>query len=200
MQPPDPPASSQPVPDTPPAVPVPTSSHKKKAPSQKKKGRNQYTKDRDNRDHDESPARSVSRDITRHGDENGTSHSKSSAQEGGGKHSKSKGGMNSRVTMTDMKRRANFIVEFITRTQVDLANEPLSETPPSSQQKSTGGASSSSTPSAKPNGISSKKPGEAPASSNDQTNNGNEFKDLSCIEMMDSLTRDLVKWQQEFAP
>ncbi|KAI6083732.1 hypothetical protein F4821DRAFT_183345 [Hypoxylon rubiginosum] len=200
VQPPDPPASSQPVPDTPPAVPVPTSSHKKKAPSQKKKGRNQYTKDRDNRDHDESPARSVSRDITRHGDENGTSHSKSSAQEGGGKHSKSKGGMNSRVTMTDMKRRANFIVEFITRTQVDLANEPLSETPPSSQQKSTGGASSSSTPSAKPNGISSKKPGEAPASSNDQTNNGNEFKDLSCIEMMDSLTRDLVKWQQEFAP
>ncbi|KAI1779161.1 hypothetical protein F4818DRAFT_437952 [Hypoxylon cercidicola] len=198
-QPPDPPASSQPVPDTPPAVPAPASSHKKKAPNQKKKGRNQYTKDRD-RDHDESPARSVSRDITKNGDENGTSHNKSSAQEGGGKQGKSKGGMNSRITMTDMKRRANFIVEFITRTQVDLANEPLADSPPSPQPKSTGGGTSSSTPSAKPNGTSSKKPDEGAASSNGPTRNGAEFKDLSCIEMMDSLTRDLVKWQQEFAP
>lgn len=26
-----------------------------------------------------------------------------------------------------------------------------------------------------------------------------EFKDLSCLEMMDVLTRQLVKWQNEFA-
>ncbi|KAI0172618.1 hypothetical protein GGR52DRAFT_415622 [Hypoxylon sp. FL1284] len=196
-QPPDPPASSQPVPDTPPPAPTPANSHKKKAPTQKKKGRNQYTKDRD---HDESPARSVSRDITKNGDENHTSHAKSSAQEGGGKQSKSKGGMNSRITMTDMKRRANFIVDFITRTQVDLANDPLSTSTPSSQQERTDSGKSSSTSPTKVNGTSNKKPDEATSSSNGPISNGSEFKELSCIEMMDSLTRDLVKWQQEFAP
>ncbi|KAI1417244.1 hypothetical protein F5Y13DRAFT_82451 [Hypoxylon sp. FL1857] len=210
-QPPEPPVSSQPAPDTPPAAPVPVSSNKKKATNHKKKGRNQYTKDRDNRDHDESPARSVSRDITRNGDENGTSHTKSSAQEGTGKQSKAKGGMNSRITMTDMKRRANNILEYITRTQVELASEPLSEPADDGQQNSAPNGTANGVPLIKVNGDSHKKPESANTNSNGATTNGTnganstllalkEFKEMSCIEMMDVLTRDLVKWQQEFAP
>lgn len=207
-QPPEPPQSSQQLPDTPPAVPAPTT-HKKKATTQKKKGRNQYTKDRDNRDHDESPARSVSRDITRNTDENGTSHTKSSAQETTGKHGKSRGGMNSRITMTDMKRRANNILEYITRTQVELASEPLSEPVPGSEQNNTvTNGSSNSVPSIKVNGDNNKKHDDGKATPNGSTSNGTnntllslkDFKEMSCIEMMDVLARDLVKWQQEFAP
>ncbi|OTA82004.1 hypothetical protein M434DRAFT_401169 [Hypoxylon sp. CO27-5] len=206
-QPPEPPVSSQPAPDTPPAVTAPTNSSKKKATNHKKKGRNQYTKDRDNREHDESPARSVSRDITRNGDENGTSHTKTSAQEGTGKQSKSKGGMNSRITMTDMKRRANNILEYITRTQVELANEPLSEPAGDTQQNNTPNGTANGVPSIKVNGDSSKKPEGVITVPNGPTTNGansaflalKEFKEMSCIEMMDVLTRDLVKWQQEFA-
>lgn len=208
-QPPEPPASSQPAPDTPPAAPAPTHSHKKKATNQKKKGRNQYTKDRDNRDHDESPARSVSRDITRNADENGTTHTKS-GQETTGKQSKSKGGMNSRITMTDMKRRANNILEYITRTQVELVNEPLSESADDSHPSNDGSGSVNGVPSIKVNGDGDKKPEDSNRSSNGPTSNSTnnsansnalplkEFKEMSCIEMMDLLTRDLVKWQQEF--
>ncbi|KAI1472370.1 uncharacterized protein F4812DRAFT_464472 [Daldinia caldariorum] len=202
-QPPDPPVSSQPPPDTPPAAPVTTTSHKKKATNQKKKGRNQYTKDRDNRDHDESPARSVSRDITRNGDENGPSHTKST-NEPTSKHSKTKGGMNSRITMTDMKRRANNILEYITRTQVELASEPLSDSA-GTEQNSNGSATA--VPSIKVNGDSRKHDTVSIAINGSATNGVShglpslkEFKDMSCIEMMDILTRDLVKWQQEFAP
>ncbi|KAI0884005.1 uncharacterized protein GGS22DRAFT_28766 [Annulohypoxylon maeteangense] len=206
-QPPEPPVSSQPVPDTPPAAPVPTHSHKKKATNQKKKGRNQYTKDRDNRDHDESPARSVSRDITRNIEENGTSHIKS-GQETTGKQSKSKGGMSSRITMTDMKRRANNILEYITRTQVELASEPLSDPVKSSHPNNSNNGSVNGVPLIKVNGDDNKKGGNTNTSINGSTSNGTnndtlplkEFKEMSCIEMMDILTRDLVKWQQEFVP
>ncbi|KAI1089533.1 hypothetical protein F5B19DRAFT_466969 [Rostrohypoxylon terebratum] len=208
-QPPEPPASSQPAPDTPPAAPAPTHSHKKKATNQKKKGRNQYTKDRDNRDHDESPARSVSRDITRNADENGTTHTKS-GQETTGKQSKSKGGMSSRITMTDMKRRANNILEYITRTQVELANEPLSGSVDNAQPNKDSNGPVNGVPSIKVNGDSDKKLEDSNKNASGPTSNGTnngthnnalplkDFKEMSCIEMMDILTRDLMKWQQEF--
>ncbi|KAI1080467.1 hypothetical protein F5B20DRAFT_580133 [Whalleya microplaca] len=221
-QPPDPPLSSQPPPDTPPAVQAPTTSNKKKS-QHKKKGRNQYTKDRDNHDHDISPARSMSRDVTKNGDENGTSHHKSTGHDGNHRQGKSKGGMNSRITMTDMKRRANNILDYIARTQVELANE----TPPESNHRpnTTDDRSTSAVPQIKVNGDNSKKADGASATSNGSTpshqrvneadKNGagqnlngtgsthtalKEFKDMSCVEMMDALSRDLVKWQQEFAP
>ncbi|KAI5867856.1 hypothetical protein GGS23DRAFT_550338 [Durotheca rogersii] len=205
-QPPEPPQSSLPAPDTPPAVPAPTNTHKKKTTNQRKKGRNQYTKDRENRDHDASPARSLSRDVTRNGDENGTSHGKSSAHDTATKQSKSKGGMNSRITMTDMKRRANNILEYITRTQVELASDPLSEPTARSQQNSASNGATGTASPVKANGDKCKKPEKAATGLNGPISNGTsssvsplkEFKDLSCVEMMDALTRDLVKWQQEF--
>ncbi|KAI1504924.1 hypothetical protein F5X99DRAFT_331334 [Biscogniauxia marginata] len=200
--------SSQPPPDTPPAPPALTASHKKKsATHSKKKGRNQYTKDRDNHDHDDSPARSVSRDVTRNADENGTSHTKASGHEGTGKHTKSKGGMNSRITMSDMKRRANGILEYISRTQVELASEPWSESKAKNNQ---GDGPEVTLPKISLNGgnnsSTTKLDGPLPTTNGSTSNivadplfSMKGFKDLSCVEMMDALTRDLVKWQQEFA-
>ncbi|RYP02806.1 hypothetical protein DL764_005602 [Monosporascus ibericus] len=207
VQPPDPPASSQPRPDTPPTAQATASSNKKKGTSQHKKGkgRNQYTKDRDNHDHDDSPARSLSRDVTRNADENTTSHSKPAANDSSSKHSnKSKGGMNSRVTMSDMKRRANNILEYISRTQIELANDPLAESKASPAQNTTDYGSADPVSHTKINGDG----GNRKADNASLLTNGSaaaaglslkEFKDMSCVEMMDALARDLVKWQQEFA-
>lgn len=203
VQPPEPPASSQPVPDTPPADQAPPSSNnnikKKAAPQPKKKGRNQYTKDRDHLN-EETPVRSMSREIGR---EKEDSHSRS--HEASHKHnSKSKGGMNSKITMTDLKRRANNLMEFITRTQLDLANEPLSEKNSPRQ-----GASEDATGEhhAQVNGVNGAN-GTLQLGGDSRltaTNGGGvvpptkEFKELTCVEMMDVLSRDLVKWQREFA-
>ncbi|KAH8662202.1 hypothetical protein BX600DRAFT_513062 [Xylariales sp. PMI_506] len=225
--PPDPPPSSQPAPDTPPANLTPpvansnkdnnininnnnnnnnntsnsisssnstnTNNNKKKLPAQpKKKGRNQYTKDREGLDNEESPARSMSRDISRNQD--------TSAHEGNTKqNSKTKGGMNSKVTMSDMKRRANNILEFIQRTQVELANEPLSEKN-SPRQAAAEDRTGSDLPAVQING-SKAEPGPGPSLQNGAARSlMKDFNQLGCVEMMDSLTRDLVKWQQEFAP
>ncbi|KAK6820803.1 hypothetical protein PG987_015203 [Apiospora arundinis] len=204
-QPPDLPMSSQPAPDTPPANPPPSASHKKKAaPQHRKKGRNQYTKDRDGHDHDDSPARSMSRDIARNQDDHGVTHTKSSINESHNKHTnaKAKGGMSSKITMSDLKRRANNILEFISRTQVELANEPLSEKN-SPRHETTDDRSAIDMPPIQVNGaqasdekdcmdILATKPPTSLVPLKD-------FKDMSCVEMMDSLTRDLVKWQKEFA-
>ncbi|ORY60606.1 uncharacterized protein BCR38DRAFT_459648 [Pseudomassariella vexata] len=206
VQPPDPPASSQPVPDTPPAEKVPTSSHKRKAASQHKKGkgRNQYTKDRDMQENEDTPARSMSREIARNADENVATHTKSSLHEGPGKHSsRAKGGMNSKITMSDLKRRANNILEFITRTQVELANEPLSEKN-SPRHGNTDDGSTGKVRAMQPNGGDASKEntpvesGTANLASTTPAVPMKDFKELDCVEMMDALTRDLVKWQQEF--
>lgn len=199
-QPPEmPTVSSQPAPDTPPANPPPASFHKKKAASHhKRKGRNQYTKDRDNHDNEESPARSMSRDVTHNHNENGTTLNKSSGHEGGSRNHKSKGGMSSKITMSDMKRRAHNILEFITRTQVELANEPLSEKN-SPRQTTTEVNTNGNIPAIKVNGSNSSNGGTPPTETG-TAGPSKEFKDLNCVEMMDALTRELVKWQQEFAP
>ncbi|KAK8075055.1 hypothetical protein PG997_009718 [Apiospora hydei] len=202
VQPPDPPVSSQPAPDTPPANP-PSASHKKKAaPQPRKKGRNQYTKDRDAHEHEDSPARSMSRDIARNHDDHHVAHTKPSVHETHNKHSnsKAKGGMSSKITMSDLKRRANNILEFIGRTQVELANEPLSEKN-SPQHAATDDGSATDMP-IQVNGTQPSNEKEClditvtrPPTSTGPTK---DFKDMSCVEMMDSLTRDLVKWQKEF--
>ncbi|KAI0509568.1 hypothetical protein F5B22DRAFT_316304 [Xylaria bambusicola] len=199
-QPPDPPVpSSQPPPDTPPIPQATTTTSKKKATQSKKKGRNQYTKDRDH-EHEASPVRSVSRDISRNADEAGTT-TKHTGHETTSKHSKARGGMNSKITMSDMKRRVHGILEYITRKQVELVNDPLSETTSTASQA---GTEDDAVPTSKVNGDSpTKKPVvEIPitngAGSNLPTDPTAIFKDMSCVEMMDSLTRDLMKWQQEF--
>jgi hypothetical protein len=87
--------------------------------------------------------------------------------------------MNSKITMTDMKRRASALLDFISRTQVDLAGETISAVDGTPDKAS----SESSTQKPEGHGVDQSK----------------DFKGLNCMEMMDSLTRRLVKWQQEYS-
>ncbi|KAK3330900.1 hypothetical protein B0H66DRAFT_598424 [Apodospora peruviana] len=197
------PLSQQPSPDTPPASAVPSKIDKKR--SHKKKGRNQYTRDRDGHDED-SPARSQSRDIQK--DEHVASVGPKTSGEGphSKSHSKSKGGMSSKITMTDMKRRAAALLDFISRTQVELAGETLADARAAAADflKANGGGNnnggSSTTTASEKNlqdGGSDASPAAESASATGSL--GREFKELNCLEMMDTLTRRLVKWQQEYA-
>lgn len=198
-QPPDPPVLSQPPLESTPAPPTPVGTTTKKKPTHsRKKGRNQYTKDRDN-EHEASPARSISRDVPRNADENGTNHAKNPAHEGAGK-SKAKGGMSSRVTMSDMKRRVHGILDYISRKQLELVGEPLSDLSSAPSQAGTEDGPATT----KVNGDTSeqKATGEVPMTSGAASHVPADptalFKEMSCVEMMDALTRDLMKWQQEF--
>ncbi|KAH8647434.1 hypothetical protein BGZ60DRAFT_437958 [Tricladium varicosporioides] len=195
-QPLDPPTSSQAAtPDTPPTT-QPTTSHRKggRPPNARKGklGKNQYTKDRDNQDGDDhSPHRSQSRDVQR-GDDNGHgSGNKGSNSEGKPSKSKSAG---SKISMGDMRKRVAAILDYISRTQLELAGESLSPSTTDAAEK-TIRSIVDGLPMIKVNG---EKDHESKSDENgDQSKK--DFKDLTCLEMMDVLTRQLVKWQKEFA-
>ena len=187
----DPTSSQVATPDTPPPNP-PGISHKKggRPPNVRKGklGKNQYTKDRDlHQDGDDpSPGRSQSRDVPRN-DENGHVHSaRGSINEG--KPSKSKTASTNKITMSDMKKRVAAILEFISRTQLELASEPISPATGNSTEKLMLGIAEG-LPMIKVNGNQGVGGGDGEEK---------DFKDLSCLEMMDALTRQLVKWQKEF--
>ncbi|KAG5979249.1 hypothetical protein E4U55_005377 [Claviceps digitariae] len=174
-----------PTPDTPPTShPVSGSSHKRGARSNRRgKGKNQYTKDREAEEG--SPVRSMSRDIQKGDEATTTGHSKSSVNEH--KNSKGKANVANKMSMLDMKRRVAAIMEFISRTQVDLAAEaPLSQ--------STSGQES---PQEKAGSVQTS--GETVNSSAPDASDSSRFKELNCIEMMDVLTRDMVRWQNQYA-
>ncbi|KAJ4147729.1 hypothetical protein LMH87_002236 [Akanthomyces muscarius] len=191
----EPPSASEPPPTlaNAPGTPPPTgtaisSSHKRTSKSNQKRirGKNQYTKDRD--ENEESPARSVSRDIQRTAED---SHPKSPSSDTR-QSSKSKSAAASKMTMLDMKRRVAAIMEFISRTQVDLAAEAAYQTSSSSGEASPEKASVDARSSAK--GSSGALKGE----SADDSVTDKEFRDLTCVEMMDVLTRDMVRWQYHY--
>lgn len=200
---PEPPPSSQPTPDSPPtSAPVPSAVKPKKT---KKKGRNQYTKEREARE-EASPVRSQSRDVQGGHESGPTSHHPShhpKATEGAQpskSHSRAKGGFNSKVSMTDMKRKAHAMLDYISRTQVEMAGEI---TPPNddSRRPSEGSASGPALGKAVSAATADdKKLSDAHAAEGSSTAAGPEkcFKDLPTVEMMDRLARDLVKWQKEF--
>lgn len=191
------PPSSQPTPDTPPThTPAQNSSKPKRAPPKKGKGRNQYTKDRDIRD-ETSPARSQSRDVQGH--DTGHAHHSKSGEASHKPHSRAKGGFNSKVSMTDMKRKAGAMLDYISRTQIEMAGEA---TPPNTHSpKPVEGVAPQTTGSAARPGqkkASELANGESGSSSH-PTGAQRDFKDLSSMEMMARLSTDLIKWQQEFA-
>lgn len=189
-QPLDPPSSSQvATPDTPPAAPA-AASHKKggRPPNARKGkvGKNQYTKDREPQNLEETPKRSQSRDTIRNGDE--TSHPpsiKSTVSEA--RVSKLKGS-GSKVAMSDMKKRVAAILGYISRTQVELASESLSPAAGAAAEKMIRGIA---------DGLPMIRV-DCEAETNGAASQEKEFKDLACVEMMDVLTRQLVKWQKEF--
>lgn len=189
---PDPPPASQPTPEDPPAAATPTAKIDKKR-SHKKKGRNQHTRD----DNEPSPARSQSGEAPAEVPPPPAKPSKAEEKATGhGKHGKNKGGMSSKITMTDMKRRAAALLDFISRTQVELAGES-----PSDEEKTNGNSVAlPEKPSPLATGVAGAVNGSTPTVATTSANGQLErdFKELSCVEMMDSLTRRLVKWQQEY--
>ncbi|KAK0105116.1 hypothetical protein ONS95_004522 [Cadophora gregata] len=192
-----PPPSSQPAaPDTPPPIPPPASHKKGGRPPNARKGKlgkNQYTKERDVADTDDpSPNRSQSRDVSK-ADENGhTAPSKTSNHES--KVGKSKG-LNSKVSMADMKKRVTAILAFISQTEYELGDS-ISPTTGDATEKMIRGLADG-LPMIKVNGEDGNTP-----STDDGTGEASstrDFKDLSCKEMIVELTKQLLKWQEEFA-
>ncbi|PQE33652.1 hypothetical protein CJF32_00008629 [Rutstroemia sp. NJR-2017a WRK4] len=194
VQPLDPPPVAQvPVPDTTPPVQPPVSHKKGGRPPNARKGKlgkNQYTKDRD-LDNSRSPHRSQSRDNPRGDDNNHSTNNKGSTSEP--KVSRAKASVGSKVSMAEMKKRVTAILDFISRTQVELAGESILPNGGPAEKLIRGLVED--LPMIKLNGAREndmKKAGSGEGESQ------KEFKDLSCLEMMDILTRQLVKWQKEF--
>lgn len=101
--------------------------------------------------------------------------------------------------MTDMKRKASAMLDYISRTQVEMAGEA---TPPTTDSPKPADGVAPQT------GGNGARPGQKKApelangeagSSTHPTAEQKDFKDLSSMEMMARLSTDLVKWQQEFA-
>ena len=115
--------------------------------------------------------------------------------------------MNSKITMTDLRRKATALLDFISRTQVDLAGETPSgtesgEEKPNAESGLPSSSSSASGEQHKQQAVEQLAAGgDRPATTgqNGEVNQTKDFKELNCMEMMDSLTRRLVKWQQEYA-
>lgn len=109
--------------------------------------------------------------------------------------------------MNEMKRRVAAILEFISRMQVEMAvASENSSTPTGNGDRSQGlllksmvdqlDSAMASTISDGGESMPALTEGDgdtAPASTHEK-----DFKDLSSVEMMDVLTRHLLKWQQEY--
>lgn len=191
------PPSSQPTPDTPPThTPAQSSSKPKRAQNKKGKGRNQYTKDRDMRE-ETSPARSQSRDVQGH--DTGHAHHSKSGEVSHKPHSRAKGGFNSKVSMTDMKRKASAMLDYISRTQIEMAGEatpPNTHSPKPAEGVGPQLAGGAALPGQK---MASEVANGESGSSSRPTGEQKDFKELSSMEMMARLSTELIKWQQEFA-
>lgn len=102
--------------------------------------------------------------------------------------------------MNEMKRRVAAILEFISRTQLEMAGE---QTPPNGGPGAGAAASANADGAALIRGLAEGLgpmislngdiEGDAKASIGNR-----EFVQLSSLEMMDVLTRKLVLWQKEF--
>ncbi|CAG8948851.1 hypothetical protein HYFRA_00001974 [Hymenoscyphus fraxineus] len=194
-----------PVPDTPPPAVQPPTSHRKggRPPNSRKGklGKNQYTKDRDLQEGDNhSPQRSQSRDVPRGDETPQTSGNKGSHNEGGGKSAKSKSA-NSKISMGDMRKRVTAILDYISRIQVEMAGESMSPGSAEAAETTIRGIADG-LPMIKVNRDSKangdiKVNGNANSITEGDESSKKEFKDLSCLEMMDVLTRQLVKWQNQ---
>lgn len=199
----------QPSPDT--SIPAPESAPSR--PSTRKSGRpparrgrvgrNQYTRDRDingtgtDSNTGNSPRRGQSLETGADSPRLGTLGTHVNGTDTG-KPSRPRF-INQRATMNEMKRRVAAILEFISRMQVEMAAAGESITPPEQV-----------------NGIGSRPiadhlestllkiaegglPDTADGSAGSlELSTEKDFKDLNSLEMMDVLTRHLLKWQQEY--
>ncbi|KAH8701738.1 hypothetical protein BGW36DRAFT_394558 [Talaromyces proteolyticus] len=214
------PEPSETAPETPiqPAEPVPPprqSIRKSGRPPARRGGRvgrNQYTRDRDtNGDSINSPNsphggqyRDNGRDSPNMGGPNGI-HANGTET---GKAGKARHLNPHRTSMNEMKRRVAAILDFISRMQVEMAASGETVTPPDGN--GSGNENSSRTALVKGvqeqlgNLLSMNGEGASTDGSTASVTDGEvagkerDFKDLSSVEMMDVLTRHLLKWQQEY--
>jgi hypothetical protein len=167
-------------------------------------GKNQYTRDRDLNDGDgQSPGRSQSRDASK-ADENGHS-TNHRATNSDGKVGKSKGSNGPRITMLDMKRKVAAMLDFISRTQLEMASEALTPTNEEATGKMMRGLAGSIIPMLKAsaedtlaNSVNGDEDGGTKTPNEKKGDLEKDFKDLTLLEMMDHLTGQLVKWQNQF--
>jgi hypothetical protein len=201
----DPPPSSQGAPpDTSPTTQSQSNSHKKggRPPHGRKGklGKNQYTRDRDQQlDGDEqSPGRSQSRDVGK-GDENGQAPSARTNSDSKPGKAKAVGG--NKVTMADMKRKVAAMLDFISRTQLEMVGESLTPTHAESTQNLMKGLAGSLIPLLK-NSEENKEENKEDKGTREGAEENKEpekdFNALTLLEMMDHLTGQLVKWQNQF--
>lgn len=165
-------------------------------------GRNQYTKDRDVNG-TESPRRGQSHDIGGESPRVGYNSANGTHINGGdtGRPSKPRHMHPQRTTMNEMKRRVSAILEFISRMQIEMAVAGENSSPTGNGDRAQGlllksmvDQIDSAMPSTVSDGGDS-----APATDGDtSTVHEKDFKELSSVEMMDVLTRHLLKWQQEY--
>lgn len=189
---PETPTPPEPTPDTPPATAVNVGGSSKRTArttQRKGKGKNQYTRDRET-EPEGSPARSLSKDTTQKLVEEATSLNVTKPATVDVKSgSKAKAAVPTKMTMLDMKRRVGAIMDFISRTQVDLAAEATPSQSSSGQQSPQKGDGK----------VELTEKGGANAGPSIDIDSimatDQDFKDLNCVEMMDVLTRDMVKWQ-----
>lgn len=176
-------------------------------------GRNQYTKDRDTNGNGvdqgymaNSPRRGQSHEISGDSPRVGYAGVNGTYLNGGesGRPSKPRHMHPQRTTMNEMKRRVAAILEFISRMQVEMAVAGENSTPTSNGDRAQGlllksmvDQIDSAMPSSRSDGGES-----APATTDggygDTSTHDKDFKELSSVEMMDVLTRHLLKWQQEY--
>ncbi|KAE8147883.1 hypothetical protein BDV25DRAFT_159394 [Aspergillus avenaceus] len=201
------PDAAAPAPEPAPARPSTRKSGRPPARRGGRVGRNQYTRDRDvngNGDSNfmaNSPRRGQSHDTggdsPRVGGPNGTHLNGSES----GKPSRPRY-VNQRSTMNEMKRRVAAILEFISRMQVEMASTGESTTPPGNNDRINGILmkavsdqleNAMTSTASEPESSAATTDGEIGVLSTEK-----EFKDLSSVEMMDVLTRHLLKWQQEY--
>jgi len=171
-------------------------------------GRNQYTRDRDTNGNGvdanhsaNSPRRGQSHDTgadSPKGNGNGSGTNGVHVNGGeSGKPSKPRYMNPHRTTMNEMKRRVAAILEFISRMQVEMAVNGEGSPPAGNGDRPNGnGAKGVEETTAGAGGESAAAAdGEGGA---EQPPKERDFKDLSSVEMMDVLTRHLLKWQQEY--
>lgn len=105
--------------------------------------------------------------------------------------------------MAEMKRRVAGILEFISRMQVEMAVSGESASTPSGNGDQPNGALIKNMVDQLESATAPSDGGESGAASAATDGDGNQpkernFKELSSVEMMDVLTRHLLKWQQEY--
>ncbi|CAK7566477.1 MAG: Histone deacetylase complex subunit [Sporothrix epigloea] len=199
---------SQPSPETPPPTFAPAmvlSKSRGGRSTHRKKGRNQYTKERDAWE-DLNTNRSRSIDASENGHGKFASGSGSGAFGKDSNNSKSgsraKGSANSRISLTEMRRRVSAMSDFIGKTQIDIASgEYLASavaTPDGAKADNGSSATNSSSTATTPSSTSTSQHLGQNVSILSDLSLEKDFKTLPLMEMMDTLTRNIIHWQTQF--